>query len=408
MSRTTRAAKFVNTVFGPALRGREDPSAAWAKAVARAEQAAGSADPEFAAGLGAVVAGVAEIPRLSPLGWTLALTTLQERYANRLRINSLLAARPEIAGEPIERPVFVLGLPRTATTLTHRLLAASPEHRGPLLWEMGYTSLEDPAVAARQIKRLDLGSRVTTALFAPELKHQHPTAAGQPEESMWLLPHGFWQAQFGVMPSYAAWLAGRGEAGSVGDFKHLKRGLQVLQHGREHRRWILKFPHHLNDMSTIMKVFPDATFVWTHRDPAAVVGSTCSLVETAWSLYQTDPDRQEIGRFVLDMLLTMVTNGLDSRLSLPPSAIVDVPYHRLSADPHTEVPRVYSGIGASWTTTDQARLDTALARPAGSRPHRYDLTDYGLSPEGITDAFTPYLGLLRTFDTPDAEPTAEL
>ncbi|GAB3175681.1 sulfotransferase [Myceligenerans halotolerans] len=408
MSRTTRAAKFVNTVFGPALRSREDPPAAWAKAVARAEQAAGTADPEFAAGLDAIVAGVAEIPRLSPLGWTLALATLQDRYANRLRINTLLADRPEITDEPIERPVFVLGLPRTATTLTHRLLAASPAHRGPLLWEMGYTGLEDPSVAARQIKRHNLGSRVTTALFAPGLKDQHPTAAEQPEESMWLLPHGFWQAQFGVMPSYAAWLAGRSAAGSAGDFEHLKQGLQVLQHGRERRRWILKFPQHLNDMSTIKKVFPDATFVWTHRDPAAVVGSTCSLIETAWSLYQNDPDRQEIGRFVLDMLLTLVTNGLESRLSLPPSSIVDVPYHRLNADPHAEVPRVYAGIGASWTASDQARLDDVLARPAGSRPHRYDLTDYGLTPERITEAFTPYLGLLRTFDVPDAEPTTEL
>jgi CHAD domain-containing protein len=44
VSRTTRAAKFVSTVFGPALRGREDPSAAWAKAVARAERRLAAAD----------------------------------------------------------------------------------------------------------------------------------------------------------------------------------------------------------------------------------------------------------------------------------------------------------------------------------------------------------------------------
>lgn len=408
MSRTTRAAKAVNVVFRRALRGREDPSATWADAVAQADRAAGTADPEFAGGLAAVVAGVAEIPRLSPLGWTLALTTLRDRYANRLRVNTLLASHPEIADEPIERPVFVLGLPRTATTLAHRLLASSHAHRGPLLWEMGHTGLDDPALAARQISRHNLGSRVTTALFAPGLKDQHPTAAEQPEESMWLLPHGFWQAQFGVMPSYAAWLARRGAAGSVADFEYLRQGLQVLQHGRPRRRWILKFPHHLNDMATIRHVFPDATFVWTHRDPAAVVGSTCSLVETSWSLYQNDPDRDEIGRFVLDMLSTLVTNGLESRLTLPPSSVVDVPYHRLSADPHAEVPRVYAEIGASWTPQDQARLDAVLARPSGSRPHRYDMTAYGLSAQEVTEAFAPYLGLLRTIDAPDSAPTAEL
>ena len=409
MSRTTRASKILNTVLAPVGQAREDPAKAWANAVEQVEQAAGAQDRAFADGLGVVVTSTAEEPRLTPLGWTFALNAVKERYANRLRINKLLDERPEIADEPITDPVFVLGLPRTATTLTHRILAASPAHRGPLLWEMMHTGLEDPAVAEREIKRLDQGNRMLTKLFAPGLKDMHPTQAERPEESLMLLPHGpFWSLMHCSVPSYRKWFAQRTAQDRIGDYEYLKQGLQVLQHGRERKRWIVKYPGHMNDMATIKTVFPEATFVWTHRDPTAVVGSTCSLVETMWAMYQKDPDPLEVGQLVLDTMVEWVENALEARLSLPPSAIVDVPYHALSADPHTEVPRLYAAIGARWSASDADTLDEVVARPPGSRPHRYDLTDYGLRTEQITEKFSAYLSLINSFDTLDAESAADL
>jgi hypothetical protein len=115
-----------------------------------------------------------------------------------------------------------------------------------------------------------------------------------------------------------------------------------------------------------------------------------------------------VGRLIMDSMVTWVNSALEARLSLPPSSIVDVPYHALSADPYTEVPRLYSAIGATWSTSDEAQLDQALARPAGTRPHQYDMRRYGLQPEQVNEAFAGYLRLLNTFDVLDAEPKAEL
>ena len=409
MSSTTRASKVLNTVFGPVVRGRDDPAGAWAKAVARAEKDAGTQDPELADGLYRVFASITEEPKLTPLGWFFALNVVKDKYVNRLRIQALLAERPEIAAEQITNPVFVLGLPRTATTLTHKVLAVSPDHRGPRAWEMSHTGLEDPKVARRASKQFDQSIQLVTSLFAPDLKHIHPIRAEDPEESLVLMPHGtFWPLFHGSRPSDREWYAGRGEAELAGDYEFLKQGLQVLQHGRAPRRWVLKYPAHLNDMPVIKKVFPDATFVWTHRDPASVVGSSCSLVETLWAPYQTDPDPLEIGRLIMDSMVTWVNSALEARLSLPPSSIVDVPYHALSHDPHTEVPRLYSAIGATWTASDEAQLDQVLARPAGTRPHRYDMRRYGLQPDQVEEEFAAYLRLLSTFDVLDAEPRAEM
>ena len=409
MSSNTRASKVLNTIFGPVIRGRDDPAGAWAKAVADVEKDAGIEDRELADGLGRVFASIADEPRLTPLGWYFGVNTIKERYANRLRIKKLLAERPEIAAEQITAPVFVLGLPRTATTLTHKVLAASPDHRGPLAWEMSRTGLKDPALEKRAIKDFNQSAQLFTRVFAPGLKHIHPIQAESPEESLLLMPHGtFWPLFHGSMPAYREWYAQRSTAELVGDYECLREGLQVLQHGRAPKRWIVKYPAHLNDMPVIKEVFPDATFVWTHRDPATVVASACSLVETLWALYQKDPDPVEVGRLSMDSMVTWVNSALEARLSLPPSSIVDVPYHALSADPYTEVPRLYSAIGATWSTSDEAQLDQALARPAGTRPHQYDMRRYGLQPDQVNEAFAGYLRLLNTFDVLDAEPKAEL
>ncbi|MFD2795235.1 sulfotransferase family protein [Promicromonospora vindobonensis] len=404
MSRTPRTTRVLNTVLAPVIKGYRDPARSWAQAVVQVEKEAGTADRQFAEGLGMVVEAAAEIPRLSPLGWFLVMSDVKGRYANRLRVNRVLAEHPQVADEPITAPVIVCGLPRTATTLAHRVLSVSPDHRAPLLWEMQNTGLDDPQAARKLIKQLEQGAAMMER-FAPDIPHIHPISIDRPEESMFLLPHGsHWPILHGLMPSYSAWAAQRDV---TGDYEYLKLGLQVLQHGRVRKRWFLKYPAHLQDMDAIKKVFPDATFVWTHRDPVAVIGSFCSLVETFWGMYQHDTDREVIGRFALDHLVAQVERGLELREQLPPSSIVDVPYNRLSSDPFTEVPRLYGAIGATWSARDEEHLAEVIARPKGTPSHRYDLSHY-LDPAEVEKTFAPYNRLLDRLDLRDAEPAVEL
>jgi LPS sulfotransferase NodH len=179
----------------------------------------------------------------------------------------------------------------------------------------------------------------------------------------------------------------------------LKRALQVLQYGREPKRWILKYPGHLNDMDAIREVFPDARFVWTHRDPTTVMGSACSLMETSWSMYQRRPDLHQIGKVALELLVESIERGRQSRLRLFGDAIVDVPYHRLNSDPVNEVPKLYEALGAKWTDKDAGNLEYVLARPQADRRHEYMLSRYGLDIQGVEDAFGDYTTLCGNFNT---------
>lgn len=404
MSPTPRTTRVLNAVLALSAKGQQDPAGSWAKAVAQIEKKAGAQDRPFADGLGRIIEGAAEIPQLSPLGWFLIFNEVRGKYTNRLRVNRVLSEHPQVADEPITAPVFVCGLPRTATTLAHRVLAESPDHRGPRTWELQHTALHDPRTARKVIKQLEQALSLME-MVAPGLQEKHPTYIDRPEESVLFFAHGpHWPLQRGPMPSYSAWLA---DYEVRSEYEYLKLGLQVLQHGRERKRWVLKYPGHLGDMDTIRQVFPDATFVWTHRDPITVIGSFASLLETLRVMVQHEVDPEEIGRSALDHLVTQVERGLEIRMSLPPSSIVDVPYHKLAADPFTEVPRLYSAIGATWTSRDQEHLAEVIAKPKGAPSHHYDLSRYVDRAE-VETRFASYNSMLDRLDLRDAAPAVEL
>jgi hypothetical protein len=332
---------------------------------------------------------VAEVERLSPLGWCSFVADIQGRLVNRARVRRIIAAHPEVGAEPIVRPIVVVGLPRTATTLAHNILAGAPGARGPKLWELMHTSLALPETVERQvIRRVDNAMRVVASL-APAMRDIHPQAASRPDECAFLLPHGEQHLARAPLPKYEAWLAARD---FEPDYQFLKQGLQVLQHGRERRRWVLKCPTHLGRLDLIAKLFPDATIVWTHRDPVTVVGSICSLVETSRALHQrrlTVDDRHDIGRMAISTMSRLVAKGRDDRPQLRPGQVIDLRYPELTADPTGVIERLYGSLGLEWTPADRDRVEAATSRRTG-RLHEYTLDRYGLDEARVNEAFGDY------------------
>ncbi|MEU6857766.1 sulfotransferase [Glycomyces sp. NPDC046736] len=380
----------------PTLRSRKDPDRAWAKAVQRAEKTAGSrvdeGDAQWIEDFRFLTGCVAEIPNLSPIGWFTTLMDAQARLVNRLRIRDLHRAHPEIAKEPIERPVFVVGLPRTATTLAHQVLARSKECRGPRLWEMVRTDLQRDASEEDKLAKA-VSKQFSATRFAPDFDHIHPVDARKPEESMFLLPHGLYHLLFHApMPEYRKWFA---ERDTTVDYEYLKSALQVLQYGRPRtedgavHRWVLKYPMDLGQMPAIRQVFPDATFVWTHRSPVTVMGSLCSLADLAQSLFVSKVDRIELGKYAMELMSEIVESGRAYRQKHP-EAVVDVPYHRLADDPYKFVPDLYRQLGLSWSLKDEGHLGQALERPLRDRKHEYTLGAYGLDDDMVHRAFADY------------------
>ncbi|ANS63119.1 hypothetical protein SLINC_0895 [Streptomyces lincolnensis] len=393
MSSSPLALTLANLLVRPAFGSRHDPGRVFDRIAAKAGQAPG--DRQFVEDFRSLLGWWAKADRLTPVGWLSAQAHVRRHLTNRARVRRLIAEHPEIAREPIEKPVFVVGLPRTATTVTHAVLALSEEHRSPLLWELLAPDLRLPPRQRR--KAIAAGRRMVqgTDLFAPRFRDIHAMVAEGPEECTFALPHALMPFSQARIPEYRDWHC---ERDFVPDYQYLKQVYQVLQYGRPRRRWMLKSPMHLENLDALRTVFPDATIVWCHRDPVTVVASFCSLIEHGMAVSARPVDLPGIGAVWLDLLSRAMTRGLAARAAIPPEQLVDVPYSWLGSDPTAGAPKLYAAVGAPWTQADAARLPAAVARPKGTRRHTYDLARYGLTPADVEAAFTDYVALRAEVD----------
>ncbi|WP_210592821.1 sulfotransferase [Streptomyces sp. GESEQ-35] len=384
---------LANLLLRPAFGSRRDPDRVFDRIAGKAGQADG--DEWFTDGFRLLLREWAADEELSPVGWQSGQAHVRRHLTNRARIRRLIAEHPAIEQETVEKPVFVVGLPRTATTLTHSVLSLSGEHRCPRLWELLAPGLE-PSPRERQ-KAITSARRTVDGVFllSPRFRDIHLMTAEGPEECTFLLPHALVPLSQAHLPEYHAW---QFERDFVPDYRHLKQCFQVLQYGRPRRRWILKSPMHTGNLDALLDVFPDATLVWTHRDPATAVASFCSLVECGMALARRNVDLHTLGATWLDLLSRSVHRGLAARADIPREALVDVPYSWLGSDPATGAPKLYDAVGARWTDADAARLPEVATRLKGSRPHRYDLSRYGLTHADIESAFTGYNALRAEVD----------
>ncbi|MDN0199779.1 sulfotransferase [Streptomyces sp. S.PNR 29] len=393
MSVTPLPLTLANLLLLPRSGSRRTPYRVFDRLLAESGRAEG--DEAFVDDFRRLLGWWADAPGLTPVGWRSAQFHVGRHLANRARVRRLIGERPEIEQEPIERPVFVVGLPRTATTVTHGVLSISSEHRCPLLWELLTPDLELPPRQRRKAIATARGMVRGTHLFAPRFRDIHPMAAEGPEECTFALPHSLMPLSQALLPAYVDWHCARD---FVPDYRYLKQVFQVLQHGRPRRRWMLKSPMHLENLDALRTVFPDATIVWCHRDPVTAVASFCSLIEHGMAVSTRPLDLPGIGQTWLRLLSRAMERGLAARAAIPPGDLVDVPYSWLGSDPATGAPKLYAAVGARWTEADAARLPAVTARPKGTRRHTYDLARYGLTRSDVESAFAGYDALRAEAD----------
>lgn len=352
---------------------------------------------------------------LNFMGRFLARADLLMYLEGRLGIEHTYRQHPEIADQPIVAPLLIMGQGRCGTTWMHNLLANDPTNRTPMTWEVllpypppeKATFKTDPRIAVG-VNRMGLWNRVT-----PEIESMHDFAGDIPTENIHVQCLSFqspiWFNMMGRITSYNLFMHQRGLAQA---FAYEKRVLKYLQWKNPGQRWLQKCPVYVDMMLDALKEFPDARFIWMHRDP---IKSLSSAVAVAGTLYWGRADLaftdnspgSAMGDLEVFTSAEFTAQSMNRAIGwleegkVPKSQFASVYYHELLADPLGTVRKLYDQFGisvpdSSWSAMNQYLVDNARDRQK-KKPYVYDLG----SPEQIARERTFYQRYQTYFNVPN-------
>jgi Sulfotransferase family len=339
--------------------------------------------------------------RLNDMGRLIAQERVLQHTVNRLLYVEDRKRHPEIADERIERPVFIIGFPRTGTTILHDILAQDPDSRAPITWEVMFPSPPPEAATFATDPRI---AQAAALLPNPETETErdrkframHPMGAQLTQECVVMMGEAMctplFHNQFRV-PSYEDWVDAEADWAPVYAFH--ERQLQHLQWRNARDRWVLKTGAHMWGLEHLLRTYPDARIVFTHRDPVKSVTSYASLTSLVREAGSDDVDPFEIARDWTGRLRGVVEHALDVRNSgsYPDAIFYDMYFPNFVAEQFAEVERIYDALGLPMTDEGAARMRAFIAdNPKGKHGlHLYTPEEYGIDPEAVRRDFRFYI-----------------
>jgi hypothetical protein len=367
--------------------------------VAAAAWAAGVAPDlgldDYSEALGVLLRSYDEESRLNPFGHWMVRQQLTALLRGRLEVEHARRLRPELFEAPVERPLFVLGLPRTGTTALHALLAQDPASQVLEYWLAASPRPRPPRAEWAKDPRFREAAQGLSLTYwlDPGLKAIHLLTADGPEECRLLLQHTFTDDSFecnSTLPSYSRWYA---TCDMRPAYRRHRDLLRLVGSNDPGRRWVLKYPAHLRHLRALLDVYPDACIVQTHRDPARVLPSLCSLIAGWRGIYEDNPDRRTIAHWVVDLWARTMEDAILVRRELGEERFVDVHFRETTSDAAAAVGRVYRHFGIDFP----ASTETALRAWQREHPrhqhgeHRYSAADFGLDAGSLRERFSAYI-----------------
>jgi Sulfotransferase family len=354
-------------------------------------------------GLALIIDEVNTSPAFTPFGRERVLDDAAKALGRRLQIHDYVQTHPEVLDTPVERPLFVLGMPRTGTTVISYLLDQDPARRSLIHWQC-----VDPVPPAttdalrtdpRCLALLDEQAKMLELVKQAQIPLPHWEDADGPTEDMFIHNQDFkglsWDS-FLATSRYADWLFHETDMTSA--YEYQRRYLQVLQ-STAPGTWSLKMPSHSVHIDALLAVFPDARLVWAHRDPYRATGSLANLWKLPKGMVMNPDavDLEAMGRNAMDQMKVHVERPLRARDRIGDDRFFHMHYSDMMRDPMDVMRRLYDWAGDPLSEEVEARMRAWLASHPQDRfgVNAYSLEQYGLTVDVLRPVFAEYLD---TFD----------
>jgi hypothetical protein len=334
--------------------------------------------------------------RLTEQGAAGQTEVIVKGLASRLRMVEDIKRHPEILDEDVAVAGIILGLPRTGSTIFHRLLASTPGMTAIRWFEAQNFAPFPGEEHGKPIERRAYAQAMIDGWLqvAPELASIHPLDPEAPDEEILILGQMFVSTMIEGMsfvPSFAAWLDDYDQSRGHEDLKTILKYLQWQAPERRGKRWILKSPSNLPYAEVAAAAFPDAVLIMTHRDPLEVVPSYVSMEAALYKLSSIHSDR-EVGGFWFPRLATWMRRFEEARARIGEDRFIDIDYRQVSREPMAQAERVLQRMGIAIDDSTEAALAEFMAgNQREQRPtHDYSLERFGLDESEIEEAFASY------------------
>jgi hypothetical protein len=352
---------------------------------------------DFGDRLHAFVAAIEADTGLTQLGRNTLRSRVVRLLRNRLSLTDLLKRYPEIRSIPIEKPIIVVGMPRTGTTHLVNLIASDRRRRALPYWESQEpipARGEGPDIFGIDPRytraRKEHDAMMANAPLVAAMHDQFPEAI---EEEVELLDLDFASYILEWLARVPSWRDTYLELDQTRHYAYMKTVLQALTFFRGPQTWVLKSPQHAEQLTALMATFPDATVAFTHRDPVAVIQSTITMMAYADRLRRTAIDPDWLIAYWTDRVHRLLTACVRDRELVPAEQSIDIGFHQLNGNEVPVLESLYERAGVELTPGVRKRFEQYVgSNPRGKHGSiRYDLQrHFGVTPEEVRSRFEFY------------------
>jgi Sulfotransferase family len=336
-----------------------------------------------------------DLPNMTPAGRTYAFSLMLTFLKGRLRVLDHLKHHPEIFDIDVKAPMVIAGLPRTGTTHLHSLLGADPALRSLPYWEAQEPLPAPGEEGTIEPRRQRTGDALNISnTLMPYFPLMHEMTIDHVHEEIGLMVQDFAGGLFTTLTHLPRWSDYLGSHDQTPGYRFLRMMLQVLQHqDGENRRWMLKSPQHLEQFPALLKVFPDATFIITHRDPVDVSVSMATMMTYVMRMTVDKVDVPTVANYWITRIDELLSACMRDHHLLPADRTIDVRFDEFMADDLAMVRRVWDVAGYQPSPESRRAVEEYMAGHARGRLGRIDyrVEDLGLDKDELRQRFAPYV-----------------
>jgi hypothetical protein len=349
-------------------------------------------DGDWEGRLRAVVAAI-NASDLTVVGRLMTREELLRCLRTRIHLGAQRASDPAVVDEQIVAPVVVTGPARSGSTILFELLALDSGLRSPIATDVLHPALPATIDAATRLAMTE-SEQELWADVQPEFAAIHELRADLPVECITICAPSFAGSHWSmVLDDPGDWTPD-----PVMDFAFHKAVLQSVQHGKPAKQWLLKTPAYLFMFDDLLKAYPDASVVFTHRDPARTMPSTASTTAMVRWIRSDTVDLPALAELI-GLMFSAGLNTVAERHNVGtlPEQSGHVRFTDLMSAPADAIAAAYEGIGREFSDEHRAAITTYLANKPRGKHGRHDYTaeEWGYDPAQLRADTAPYIS---TFD----------